>query len=513
MFLLTSCGINSDMSTDSTDGNTCPTNSDSISQTTHDDDVNTIPERTYTFTGITYSEPTAQYAFRVYMYTTETAHAKYFFESGVANEEREACIEVTERVLLNLTRDENIPEIYIFSNKRYGSKYIDNYQLYCSVQDWKSIEYITDVLLTAYSETAHYGTAFGYANHLSKSYKWGGYNGNFCHPSVKDILDLSYLCFDEAFAILDDVTIAKGIACNFVDSYINQHGEKAIQLLLCSHSKALDALSVYYADNGLSYSPSHIQYAYGGESHDYIVYSDYGTFYVGKDWVDINAEYNPLINDGFLHSNYADTKTFFETNIKQMKQYQDLFKLAEYNDDLDIILTKPISASKSSFYQALNHRIYLYNIDSLTHEYIHALTQPKNSMTKWQVEGFARYFSYYYDIYGIAFLNQDYNNTLNGATTKYIHEYLAQINRPIDMAKDFCELENIAAYYFGFTDPDANYAAGSSFVQYLVKQYGEEVVIDHIYGSGNPLPKPYGELVIEWREYIKTNYNTYSRYE
>ncbi len=477
-------------------------------------DPSTPPERTYFGTGITYSEPTAQYAFRALMDSTETESAKYFFELSIQKEEREECIEATEKVLSNQIFEGVTPEIYVFSQDRYDSKYISDHKLYCSVQNWKSVEYITDVLLAVYGESAHYGAAFGYANYLAQSNKWKtNIDGKLSNPSAKDILDLNYLCFDEDFATPNDVVTAKEIASAFGDSYINQHGEKAIQQLLSSHSKALSALSTYYIDNGVSYIPSSIQYGHGGKSYEYIVYSDYGTFYIAKDWVDMHAEYNPLITDGFLHSNYADTKAFFETNIKQMKQYQELFSLDGYNNDLDIVFTKPISASKSSFYQSAYHRIYLYNVDSLMHEYIHALTQPTSSMASWQVEGFARYFSYYYDFYGIAFLNQDYNNTPNTEATKYVHEYLATINRPIDMAKDYCELENIAVYSFNFTNPNANYAAGSSFVQYLVKQYGKEAVINDIYGNGNSLPKTYSESVKEWNEYIETNYNGYSRYK
>ena len=471
------------------------------------------PERNFVSTEITYSEPTAQYAFRVNMDSTETEFAKYFFEPTIDDKEREECIEATEKVLSNQTLENTIPEIYIFSQDRYDYKLISAHKLFSSLQEWKSAEYIVDVLLVAYEETAHYGTALGYANYLAKSYNWNSYDGKFSIPSVSDIMDLNYLCFDEAFATSDDVAAAKGIACAFVDAYINQYGEQALQQLLSTPSKSINALAAYYTENGVSYTPSTVQYGYGGKKYDYLVYSDYGTFYIGKDWVDMNAEYNPLITDGFLHSNYAETKAFFEINLTQMKQYQDLFNLDDYNNDLDIVFSNPISASKYSFYQTVIHRIYLYNIDSLMHEYIHSLTTTNTSMAMWKVEGFARYFSYYYDYYGMPFLNQDYNNSPNTPELKYIHEYLAAINRPIDMAKDYRELENVAVYYFGFTDPNKNYLTGSSFVQYLVKQYGEEAVINSIYGNGNPLPKTYAELVKEWNEFIEANYSNYSKYK
>ena len=111
------------------------------------------------------------------------------------------------------------------------------------------------------------------------------------------------------------------------------------------------------------------------------------------------------------------------------------------------------------------------------------------------------------------FLNQDYNNSTNTPELKYIHEYLATINRHIDMEKDYCELENVAVHYFNFTNPNANYLAGSSFVQYLVKQYGEEAVINSIYGNGDSLPKTYAELVKAWNEFIESSYVGYSKYK
>ncbi|MBO4972864.1 MAG: hypothetical protein J6D45_08615 [Clostridia bacterium] len=477
-------------------------------------DTDKTPERTYTGVEIRYFEPAVQYSFRAFMDSTETEFAKYFFEFGIDEKDREACIEVTEKVLSAQVSESNIPEIYVFSKDTYDHKYISDNKLYCSLQNWNSVEYITDVLIACYGQWAHYGTAFGYANYLAKSDGQGSnIEGKFSIPETLDILDLNFLCFDEDFVSPSDIIIAKEVACNFADLIIKQSGEKAIRQMLSSYDKTLAALWKYYMDNGISFVPSPIHYAYGGRSCDYIVYSGYGTFYVKKDWIDMHVGYNPLITEGFLHSDYAGTKAFFETNFKQMQQYRDLFRLGNYNNDLDVVFTNPINVSKSSFYQAENHRIYLYNVDSLMHEYIHALTNPTPSMSMWQVEGFARYFSYYYDFYGIAFLNQDYNNCSDTPELKYVHEYLANINRPIDMAKDYLELENIVVYSRSLTDPNANYVSGSSFVQYLVKQYGEEAVINSIYGYCSSLPETYAESVKAWKEYINTNYTSYSKYK
>ena len=123
-------------------------------------------KRNYISLDVTYSEQTAQYAFKLKMDMTETAFAKYFFEESIEEKDREACIEVTDKVLSNLTLDEVVPEIYIFTKDRYNYKSISDHKLYYSVQEWKTVEYLTDVLLVAYGERAHYGTVFGYANYV-----------------------------------------------------------------------------------------------------------------------------------------------------------------------------------------------------------------------------------------------------------------------------------------------------------------------------------------------------------
>ena len=78
MLLLTSCAVNPDIQP-----------------------VTTPIERNYVVTDVTYSEPTAQYAFRLNMDTTETEFAKYCFEESIEEKDREACIESTDKVLSN----------------------------------------------------------------------------------------------------------------------------------------------------------------------------------------------------------------------------------------------------------------------------------------------------------------------------------------------------------------------------------------------------------------------------
>lgn len=475
-------------------------------------------EYLYSTRKIMYSEENAQYSFSMDADYTEAEFARYYFDPLIDIAKRESCIDATERILskqpLNV-----IPEIYVFSEDRYNGVNIVENKLFITVREWQTIDYTANVLLTAYGGFSHFGLAFGYANLICGELQWGNsIEGQFTKPSIVDLCDLNLLCFDAPFSSEQDVTVTQQLACGFVSDYITEHGEDELQQLLSVSDTTEGMESVkaelknYYRDNNLTYDPSTIRYGYGGVSFDYIVSDDLATFYLGSDWKDANSDHNPLVSDNFLHENYADTKAFYEINLQQMKQYQDLFALEDYNNDLSIVFSNSKSPSQSSFYQAVTHRIYVINIDSLMHEYIHALTQPKLSMDDWQTEGFARYFSYRHDYYGIAFLNQDYNNTPLSAATQYVHEYLDTIDRPIDMAIDYAEIENIAVYSRDYKNPNSGYVAGSSFVQYLVEQYGEKAVINSIYGDGTTLSKSYSELVAEWNSYIADTYSDYSKY-
>lgn len=469
----------------------------------------------YTLREILYSEKNAQCSFLTDMEHAETKLADYFFDPLIEGSARNDCIEATDKILSQLDAGVS-PEIYVFTEDRYSGINIQDHKLFLSVCDFQSAEYAADVLLAVYGPFTHYGSAYGYASVLCGD---STQSAEFSLPDVSDTCDLNLLCFDSAFASEEDIVKVKSIACDFARSYIAANGDAALRQLIADSDTSTGMevvrreLSAYYELNGAKITPSLVRYGHGGMTFDYIVSSDLAVFYLERDWSDASAEQNPLIYDGFLHKSYADVKRFYEINLKQMEEYRELFALSDYSNDLSIVFSKNGSLSQYSFYQSGTHRLYVKNTDSLMHEYIHALTEPKASMTAWETEGFARYFSYRYDCYGIAFLNQDYNNASDSAATQYVREYMSTLDRPIDMAVDYKELENIAVWSRSYTDPNASYVAGSSFVQYLVELYGERAVIDSIYGSKEPLPKPYAELVRDWNTYIENKYQSYSKYE
>lgn len=467
---------------------------------------------------IRYGEMSGAFSFVKEVEKTQTDCAVYYFETAIGREEREACIAATDKVLSCI--DGTLPEIEVavFKPENYEGIAVYGNRLYTPMQPWNSVEYVTGVLLAGYGEWGNYGLAYGYANYLCKEAGMDYREADgFQQMSSVELYDLNLLCFDENFVSLEDVEAAKNNACFFVKEYLSTHAEEDLLKLLSDSGiaegvgSANEALEAFYKDNGVVCNLTKIRYQYGGVSLDYASACEYAAFYMDKDWQDRSWETNPKVSEHFLHEDYVEVRAFFECNARQMDQYQELLGFDSYGNDLSVTFTNGKSALKTSFYVPAKHIIYLESVVSLMHEYIHFLMEGRyDGEEKWKSEGFARYFSYKYDLYSYDFLNNDWN----GTSRVWIQEYMAFIGRPIDVKTDFRKVEDIEVHACGQTDPNFTYLSGSSFIGYLVDQYGEQAVIayicsDDIYNA--EWDKYYKELVQDWNDYIEANYAQYSK--
>ncbi len=465
---------------------------------------------------IRYGEPSGAFSFRKDVERTQTDYAVYYFELSISEQERQACIEVTDRVLSCI--DGTLPEleIAVFTNETFDGVAVSGNRFYTSIQPWDSAEYLAGVLLAGYSEWGSYGMAYGYANHLCKE---AGLDYRevcgFQQMSNTELYDLNLLCFNEKFVSPQDVEAAKNNACLFVDEYLSAHSDTEFLGLLAESGttegvrRANEALEAFYIENGVDCSLTEIRYQYGGVTLDYAAACEYASFYIDKDWQDGTWETNPMISERFLHEDYGEVKAFFECSSRQMEQYQELFDFDSYNNDLLVFVS-----NTAGFYEAEKHTIYLTSIVHLMHEYIHSVMYGHCDWnSQWKTEGVARYFSYKYDDYSYDYLNRSYNESQN----EYIQEYLNLIGRPIDIKIDFRELEDIMVHVRGYTDPNLvtdNYLPNSSFVGYLVDQYGEEATIQYVCSDEEynaEWGKSYEDLAQDWNRYIEENYSQYSR--
>lgn len=475
-------------------------------------------EYTYIKETVDYTEKNEQYSFRMDMERTDTDKAHYFFEKKIVDEQRRSCIEATEQILAQLGELPDVPEICVLTEKSYGSLFVVGNRVFLSEQDWQTHEYVINVLMAVYGDFTHYGLAYGYANLLCQRLSWDNpVEGEFAEPSVVEICDLGLLCFDTAFASEEDANAAKNLACHFAASC----NEETLKQFISNSDTTegmeavSDALSDYYDAHGLSYQPTNVRYGFGGVSYDYVVESDIGTFYLCDEWQDRNHQFNPLVSENFLHENYTEIREFFEINLRQMQQLRDTMNMYPYDDNISILLTDD-PYLQESWADTKTDQLYILSVVSIMHEYIHALTRMDWIRGElWQIEGLARYLDLRYDYYGTPFTSYDYSNMPDSYIYLGAREYVAALNRPLDMAIDYLTIYDLICYSGGATNPNhgGGYIAGASFISYLVKQYGEQTVFQAIYCGAEPLPRTHDELVADWLAYLDETYKEYTKLE
>ena len=456
---------------------------------------------------VDYSEPLgASLPFRAER--VESEFAVFLFDTMVDMQTREACMAAVDELLGRLPPMEK-PELCLTTKKLFVGAVVEGHRLYLNPMDWQSVDFAALVLQAAAGEYSHYGLAYGLAGWCK------GENGGFAQMQEATAYDLNLLCFDPAFVPEADAANARTQSVDFAGEYISVHGVSACLSLLLESDTAdgmlavAEALQRYYAAHGVETDVSSLRFAQGGKAYLYRAKVEGAEFYVGRGWQDANYAHNPLVTEKFLREDYAAVRRFFCTNERQMAQYRQLFAVAGPWKDVTVLLPNPQRQISTSCYQPTLHRILLLNVDSLMHEYIHALMPLRLSQALWESEGFARYFSYYYDEYGMAFLNEDYNNLPDLAHLQYLRDYQASIGRPVDMAIDFGDLESFRAYALGYRAPDVDYASGSAFVHYLVKRFGEEAVVRHVCGM-EMLPQDASELTADWLAWVDENYQGFT---
>ena len=489
-------------------------------------------ERTYEKESILYSEPRGL-TFRKDLEKARTDYAAYYFEAAISEEERNACIETTDRMLACIDAVLPVFEVVVLEPKEsYEAAAVTANRLFLPVQQWDSVDYLAKVLLSGYGEWGNYGLAYGYADYI---YRKAGLEGegisaeegdgdSFLPMSAPELYDLNLLCFEERFCSAEDVEAAKNNACLFVREYLSSHSEEEFLELLASSGTLEDAagageaLEGFYAEKGVECSLSSIRYQYGGLTLDYAAACKYACFHVDRDWQDPWWEQFQIVPENYLHEDYGEVREFFERSERQMGEYQELFGFDSYDNSLLIRVAEYDNTTADGIYLGGEHIIWLISVRTLMHEYVHSVMYGRfqDCGTKWKVEGVAQYFDRKYNADGHDYYNVYLNNSeyVLDNEKEMISNYIDFIGRPVDMKRDYRDIDDVFSYYREIKNPNASYNAGSSFVGYLVDQYGEQETIDYILSDNDynaEWDKSYDELVQDWNQYIEEKYSNFSK--
>lgn len=435
----------------------------------------------------------------------------YSFEPSISMEERARCIQVTDAILARLGKTANL-QLAVYSQEIYDATFVSGSTVYTCLQDWKSPEYVSALLYSQFGEYCHYGAIYGYANYLCHELfdtPLEILTANRPYTGSQDALDLNLLCFHPDFTAEDDIRSAKLLANSFVSGYIQANGEAAF-LELLKKSGTLDgmeeftqSLTWFYITRNIVHIPSQLLFRQGGKSYAYIVKGDYATFYMEQDWVDRNTGKVPMRYDGFLRENYSEVKAYYTTVLEEMAQYQALFSLDPYNNDLKIYFA---NYPTSSDYIPTSHSIHLPYTTSLSLHYIEALVGSIIPQEGWAYNGTLAYFSYYYDHYGNTLDNYVANMDSDHKNLQFYQDFRQWLGRDIDIFTDYTDLVHFYAYSKGYTI-HPNKGGSDSFIAYLISRFGEEKVIDSLCRT-HDFGESFDALVADWAVFLKESYSS-----
>ena len=454
------------------------------------------------------------YALNKDMDVAEQNGIRFAFEPSIPSEERAQCIRVTEAVLARLNVNKSL-QLAVYTPATYGSTFINGDIIYTSLQEWKSPEFVVTLLYGLVGEYSHYGSLYGYANYLCQELfdtPMKTLASNQYYDGSPDPLDLNLLCFHPDFTTEIGIRSAKLLANTFVSSYIQTNGEVAFCELLkksgdpATVSELVQALSGFYADRGINHTPSQLLFRQGGKGYAYIAKGEYATFYVEKNWVDTTAGKIPLCYDGFLRQNYPEVKQYFTTVLGEMAQYQALFSLDSYNNDLDIYYTN--SSNRAGYYPEY-HAFRLPSINSFSMLYVGSLVGSIVPQENWAIDGTLAYFSYYYNHYGNTARNYYASNVSDATSQQHYRNFSQWLGRNIDIFTDYTDFSHHYAYHNGCTNP--NNGGSDSFIAYLIHRFGEKEVIDILCKTHSFGDCSFDQLVADWLVFLKENYSVPKR--
>ncbi len=459
------------------------------------------------------------------MQTFSVNGRSYCFDTNIPEADCRERIRFTEELLIKagITREFRICFYYVVKMKH---TYVENGSLYCRMGHMSDIDYLTAVLLAAYGEFANYGMAYGYAGLL-----FGEAIPEASYPEDWDYYDLNLLCFSPDFCDEEKLNNNKAIALDFASTYVAQQGHEVYQDLLEKSGQletaetARAALAEHYKNCGVEPKLSPLLYAMGGTTYSHILRCEHATFYTERDWSDKDWDHfydisgwrdlhYEIIRGG---TSYKAYKNLFEHLRLEMKQYQLFFSPYPNKNHLPVFLVNHAGMTNAGYYNPHQHQVYLSTLPRLAHEYIHSLTYSKlKTSTRWIIEGIASYYETRFS---------EYSNALYvciveagkdcGAEMKSVSKrFLDSLGRRFDPVHDSADYSSLKTYFYGYSVYDEPYSAGSAFIDYLIKCFGERAVLDYFlvhHDLSRLTDKSMDDLMLEWKSYLEERFMDYEK--
>ena len=438
-----------------------------------------------------YEKDSYVYIFPVNAETTEVDGCRYYFEPTVSVEDREEFIEAQTALNKKLSAPEGL-SFYVLRDYTFRSESENNLAFYeiGGTATWRQA-LVTVQLLDG--DAVNYGWAYARADALARELGWK--TDSFEAPEnidtmfIKDPgrLNLIFPCFTAPYSTEEEIADAKNAAL----SLYNNASDETLGSFLRS-------IELYAETLGLSFSPTGLQFYYGGLSLPMVVVTKYTENRIGRDYTGVDdSQLYVIRNIGFMLQ-------VLDVNDSDIQKAREKMHYSE--DSLVVIRYDNMPGGITYAGSKINIVVGCFTV--IAHEYVHYIHYkllPSDVMHyTWLDEALAEYLSYesnYLDYLSLIYTLEEteiekpissYDEYMARSDLKpLIQEYAESGISPID------QLTTNGRYY----------AAKAYMGYYLASVYGEETFIKVALDPNN-IESYIGisrdELFDNWTEFVLT---------
>ncbi len=418
---------------------------------------------------------------------------------------------------------------YVVSDKI--GNWIDNNIVYLNASEfYENNNFLCFTLLKSYGTRSNYGLVYGYSQYLLNiSNTISSQEVHELTENKEYIFDLTWPLFLSEYVSIEVIEASKSIATMFVGDLISTQGNDVFITLLqesSTFSEFFDTnLSVYLKQwllaQGIDYefTRTNVIIRYSKVSSQYPVMAEtvrtkyyFSQGYIGTGIYGVTLLDYVEVKDyiSTLESEMSEVRTFVNNDLS----VETYGKIPIYHNLRDME-----SDSFGGIYigSKEHSEIIVYSIGATLHEYVHYATigtiySDISAETKaYLSEGIAVYITSLYDKYWIDTSYSEYQICLETDPDNlktFITNFEGYLERN---SLDFNMLDYIDcyAYTFGKESTYPNYITSTSFIRYLLDNYGDELFWDY-FGDVDTFVNIYGQnhstVMDEWYASIITKY-------
>ncbi len=394
--------------------------------------------------------------------------------------------------------------------------------LYVGYERFGTRQYVTDICQFALGNEVSYGVLYGLGNYIADSLE---HEAEEELPELSEAfalltgenriyLDLEYPCFIEPYASADIIKAVKAVSVAYVE-YLVGYSDEGAEIIDYAN---LDAFLAEFAREPYDKSDlDGISFFTGGAENSLIWETEDAVFYLSRDFIDAvevicgsptYAPYSFIGNYGQLRQITVD----YQLQAKRMQEILSPYLEQKPLPTQVFIRKRESLMGYAGKYYSSSRTIELQTACPWMHEYTHYLTYIIAGKSEpWCHEVIAAYFTY------IVAENEQLN---------YIHHFEDVVNDKLEVAVASEEkLSNNLGHEFSWYNTndvmhyvdaisleyidcnnirDLRYESGASFMNYLVKKYGEKDALESVlYNDVKVLRETsWSKVFSDWNSYL-----------